>query len=165
MPGSQASSTSLSVCPWTSICFMAPLRKLFDPLPQPPVRGSVDQQVLNPTPLNPTPSTCHKRKQRLHCNLWKAVLQKLHCSIRFFPARMLFLPRAALSQTKNQCSIAKAALQESGAFLPRSCGFHAPAFRLPRCVLLSRETPYGHASATTPILFVKYPNVCNIGSE
>ena len=33
---------------------------------------------------------------------------------------------------KLHCNIEKAALQESGAFLPLSCGFQAPTFRHPR---------------------------------
>ena len=39
------------------------------------------QQVLNPTPLNPTPATCHKRKRKLRCSFRNAALQKLHCNI------------------------------------------------------------------------------------
>ena len=61
------------------------------------------QQVLNPTPLNPTPATCHKRnsrKRKLRCSFRNAALQKLHCNIGF---------SAALS-----------------------CGFQAPTFRHPR---------------------------------
>ena len=36
------------------------------------------------------------------------------------------------SPDKLHCNIEKAALQESGAFLPLSCGFQAPTFRHPR---------------------------------
>ena len=51
----------------------------------------------------------------------------------FCCAGMSFWPKAALQQAKNkQCNIEKAALQESGAFLLLSCGFHAPTFRHPR---------------------------------
>ena len=38
----------------------------------------------------------------------------------------------AAASEKLQCNIEKAALQESGAFLPLSCGFRAPTFRHPR---------------------------------
>ena len=34
---SRASSRSLKVCPWTSICFMASSRKVLDLLPAPPL--------------------------------------------------------------------------------------------------------------------------------
>ena len=98
------------------------------PLPRTP-----DQEVLNPTPLNPTPATCHKRKRKLRCSLWSAALQKLHCNIRFSAVRTSFVPKAALQQAgKMHCNIEIAALQESGAFLPLSCGFQAPTFRHPR---------------------------------
>ena len=44
----------------------------------------------------------------------------------------MLLSKAALQQAKKlQCNIEKAALQESGAFLPLSCKFQAPTFRLP----------------------------------
>ena len=80
-----------------------------------------NQQVLNPTPLNPTPATCHKRKRKLRCSFRKVALQKLHLT-----------PSCAAASEKLHCNIAKAALQESGAFLPLSCGFQAPTFRHPR---------------------------------
>ena len=48
------------------------------------------QQVLNPTPLNPTPATCHKRKRKLRCRFRNAALQKLHCNIRFSAVPMSF---------------------------------------------------------------------------
>ena len=93
----------------------------------------VSQQVLNPTPLNPTPATCHKRKRKLRCNFWNAALQKLHCNNGFSAVRMLFRPKSCAAASKKlQCNIEKAALQESGAFLPLSCGFQAPTFRHPR---------------------------------
>ena len=61
------------------------------------------QQVLNPSPLNPTPATCHKRKRKLHCNFRKVALQKLHCNTRYSEVRTSFLPKAALQQA-NKCS-------------------------------------------------------------
>ena len=48
------------------------------------------QQVLNPTPINPTPATCHKRKQKLRCNLRNAALQKLNCNIGFSAVQTSF---------------------------------------------------------------------------
>ena len=59
------------------------------------------QQVLKPTPLNPTPATCHKRKRKLRCSCRNAALQKLHCNIGFSAVRKSFGPKAALQQTKN----------------------------------------------------------------
>ena len=64
---------------------------------------SRSQEVLNPTPLNPTPATCHKQKQKLRCSFRNVALQKLHCNIRFSAMRKPFLPKAALQQAKN-CS-------------------------------------------------------------
>ena len=45
------------------------------------------QQVLNLTPLNPTPATCHKRKRKLRSSFRSAALQKLHCNIGFSAVR------------------------------------------------------------------------------
>ena len=61
------------------------------------------QEILNPTPLNPTPATCHKRKRKLRCNFRSAALQKLRCNIRFSAVPKWFLPKAALQQARN-CS-------------------------------------------------------------
>ena len=58
----------------------------------------VFQQVLNPTPLNPTPATCHKRKRKSRCSFGSAALQKLRCNIRFSAVRKSFGPKAALQQ-------------------------------------------------------------------
>ena len=45
----------------------------------PQIRENLCQQVLNPTPLNPTPATCHKRKRKLRCNFRTATLAFLQC--------------------------------------------------------------------------------------
>ena len=114
---------------------------------------SVFQQVLNPTPLNPTPATCHKRKRKLRCSFWNAALQKLHCNIRFSAVRMPFWPKAAaLQQTKN-CTATPKSLRcrKSGAFLPLSCGFQAPTFRHPR---LGLAESFAHFSFSPPSLMV-----------
>ena len=66
-------------------------------------RTSTYQQVLNPTPLNPTPATCHKPKRKLRCSFRNAALQKLDCNIGFSAVQMSFGPKAALQQVKN-CS-------------------------------------------------------------
>ena len=65
------------------------------------------QQVLNPTPLNPAPATCHKRKRKLRCSFRHAALQKLHCNIGFSAVRKSFGPKAALQQTKNCTATSK----------------------------------------------------------
>ena len=67
-----------------------------------------DQQVLNPTPLNPTPATCHKRKRKLRCSFRNVALQKLHCNIRFSAAWNFY--------QKLRCRKRKTALQ-----LRKSC--------------------------------------------
>ena len=86
------------------------------------------QQVLNPTPLNPTPATCHKRKQKLRCNFRNAALQKLHCNIRFSAVRKSFVPKAALQQAKNCTATSKKLRCRKAAF---SCRFPA-GFKPPR---------------------------------
>ena len=95
------------------------------------------QQVLNPTPLNPAPATCHKRKRKLRCSFREccaaetALQHWLFCS-----EEVIWTKSCAAANEKLHCNIAKAALQESGAFLPLSCGFQAPTFRHPRSDLL-----------------------------
>ena len=100
------------------------------------------QQVLNPTPLNPTPATCHKRKRKLRCRFSEccaaetALQHWLFCS-----AEVIWTKSCAATNEKLHCNIEKAALQESGAFLPLSCGFQAPTFRT--CwALLTPEIPH-----------------------
>ena len=93
---------------------------------------SSNQQVLNPTPLNPTPATCHKRKTEValqfseSCAAETALQHSLFCS-----AEVIFTKSCAATSEKMHSNIEKAALQESGAFLPLSCGFQGPTFRLP----------------------------------
>ena len=82
--------------------------------------------------LNPTPATCHKQNGScaavfgmLRCRNCTATSAFLHC-------RSHFDQKLRCSKRKLHCNIEKAALQESGAFLPLSCGFQAPTFRHPR---------------------------------
>ena len=98
--------------------------------PQKPERGHIrqNQQVLNPTPLNPTPATCHQRKRKLRCSFRNAALQKLHCNIGFSAMRKSFGPNAALQQTKN-CTATSKKLRCRKVAL--SCRFPA-GFKLPR---------------------------------
>ena len=87
----------------------------------------------HPSKPGPTPATCHKRKQKLRCKFRKVALQQLHCNICFSAVQMSILPASrAATNEKLHCNIEKAALQASGAFLPPSCGFQAPALRHPR---------------------------------
>ena len=50
----------------------------------------------------------------------------------FCNAEGIFTKSCAAASEKLHCNIEKAALQESGAFLPLSCGFQAPTFGHPR---------------------------------
>ena len=71
------------------------------------LRALQSQQVPNPTPLNPAPATCHKRKRKLCCSFRNSALQKLHCNIRFSAVRKSFGPKDALQQTKNCTATSK----------------------------------------------------------
>ena len=86
------------------------------------------QQVLNLTPLNPAPATCHKRKRKLRCSFRSAALQKLHCNIVFSAMRKSFGPKAALQQTKNCTATSKKLRCKKVALF---CRFPA-AFKSPR---------------------------------
>ena len=58
----------------------------------------------------------------------------------FCSADVILTKSCTAASEKLQCNIEKAALQESGAFLPLSCGIQAPTFRHPR-LLTVREPP------------------------
>ena len=60
------------------------------------------------------------------CAAETALQHSLFCS-----ADVVFTKSCAAASEKLHCNIENAALQESGAFLPLSCGFQAPTFRLP----------------------------------
>ena len=90
------------------------------------------------TPFGPARSKPHpcnmsqaKTEVALHfsecCAAEVARQHSLFCS-----ADAIFTKSCAAASEKLHCNIEKAALQESGAFLPLSCGFQAPTFRHPR---------------------------------
>ena len=79
-------------------------------------------------------TSCHKRKTEValqfsgSCTAEAALQHSLFCS-----ADVVFTTSCTATNDKLRCNIEKkTALQESGAFLPLSCGFQAPTFRLPR---------------------------------
>ena len=59
-----------------------------------------------------------------------------HCL--FCSTEVIWTKSCAAANEKLHCNIEKAALQESGAFLPLSCGFQAPTFRHQRFGLAGR---------------------------
>ena len=61
------------------------------------------------------------------CAAETALQHLLVCS-----AEVIWTKSCAAANEKLHCNIEKAALQESGAFLPLSCGFQPPTFRHPR---------------------------------
>ena len=87
-----------------------------------------------PHPSKPPPLQ-HATSDNGSCAAIFGMLRCRNCTatLAFSAVQKSFGPRAVLQQTKNcTCNIEKAALQESGAFLPLSCGFQAPTFRNPR---------------------------------
>ena len=85
---------------------------------QPPETQPAFADVCQQVPLQTHPTTCHKRKQKMRCRFQKVALQKLHCSTRFSAVRTSFLSqKLRCNKRKLHCSIEKAALQESCAFL------------------------------------------------
>ena len=50
----------------------------------------------------------------------------------FCNAEVIWTKSCTAANEKLHCNMEKAALQESGAFLPLSCGLQAPTFRHPR---------------------------------
>ena len=89
---------------------------------------SFSQKVLNPTPLNPAPATCHKRKRKLRCSFRNAALQKLHCNIGFFcSAEVIWTKSCAAANEKLHCNIEKLRCRK----VALSCRFPA-GFKPPR---------------------------------
>ena len=80
------------------------------------------------------------------CAAEVALQHSLFCS-----AEVVFTKSCAAASEKLQCNIEKAGLQESGAFLPLSCGFQAPTFRHPRLA------PADSASIRNPCFFGGFP--------
>ena len=86
-----------------------------------------------PHPSKPQPCDTPQAKTEValrvsECCAAKVALQhSLFCS-----ADVICTKSCAAANEKLHCNIEKAALQESGAFLPLSCGFQAPTFRHPR---------------------------------
>ena len=86
-----------------------------------------------PHPSKPHPCNMPQAKTEVAlqfsecCAAETALQHRLFCS-----AEVIWTRSCAAANEKLHCKIGKAALQESGAFLPLSCGFQAPTFRHPR---------------------------------
>ena len=86
-----------------------------------------------PHPSKPHPCNMPQAKTEVAlqcsecCAAETALQHRLFCS-----AEAIWTRSCAAANEKLHCNIEKAALQESGAFLPLSCGFQAPTFRHPR---------------------------------
>ena len=90
-----------------------------------------------PHPSKPHPCNMPQRKTEValqfseSCAAETALQHWLFCS-----ADAIFTRSCAATKEKLHCNIEKAALQESGALLPLSCGFQAPTLRRPAESLL-----------------------------
>ena len=93
-------------------------RKSASPIPHP----------SKPRPCNMPQAKTEVALQFSDCCAAETALQHwLFCS-----AEVIWTKSCAAANEKLHCNIEKAALQESGVFLPLSCGFQAPTFRHPR---------------------------------
>ena len=86
-----------------------------------------------PHPSKPHPCNMPQAKtevalQFLECCAAETALQHSLCC----NADVICTKSCAAANEKLHCNIEIASLQESGAFLPLSCGFQAPTFRHPR---------------------------------
>ena len=70
----------------------------------------------------------------------------------FCSAEVIWTKSCGAANEKLHCNIEKAALQESGAFLPLSCGFQAPTFRHPR---LGPADQWGAEQESQRFLFLR----------
>ena len=75
------------------------------------------QQVLNPTPLNPTPATCHKRKTEVALQFSESCAAELHCNIRFSAVwTSIFTKSCAATSEKQHCNIEKSCVARKWRF-------------------------------------------------
>ena len=89
----------------------------------------------NPKPHPSKPHPCNMPQAKTEvalqfsecCAAETALQHRLFCS-----AEVIWTRSCAARNEKLHCNIEKAALQESGAFLPLFCGVQAPTFRHPR---------------------------------
>ena len=86
-----------------------------------------------PHPSKPHPCNMPQAKTEVAlqfsecCAAETALQHRLFCN-----AEVIWTKSCAAANEKLHCSVGKAVLQESGAFLPLSCGFQVPTFRHPR---------------------------------
>ena len=96
------------------------------------LRGSVSASP-KPHPSKPHPCNMPEAKTEVAlqfsecCAAEVALQHSLFCSVEVISTKS-----CAAANEKPHCNFEKAALQESGSFLPLSCGFQAPTFRHPR---------------------------------
>ena len=84
-------------------------------------------------PSKPHPCNMPQAKTDVALQFSKRCAAEVALQHGFFCSADIILTKScAAASKKMQCNIEKAALQESGAFLPLSCGFQAPTFRHPR---------------------------------
>ena len=92
------------------------------------ISGSPKPHPSKPHPCNMPQAKTEVALQFLECCAAETALQHL----LFCSADVICTKSCAATNEKLHCNIEIAALQESGAFLPLSCGFQAPTFRHPR---------------------------------
>ena len=102
----------------------------------PQVLAGTARKVAKSTRLcSYTPHPCNMPQAKTEVALQSSECCAAEVALRhwlFCSAEVISTKSCAATSEKVQCNIEKAAWQESGAFLPLSCGFQAPTFRLPR---------------------------------
>ena len=96
---------------------------------------SANKSSASPKPHPSKPHPCNMPQAKTEialqfsecCAAEIALQHSLVCTVD-----VILTKSCAAASEKLHCNIAKAALQESGAFLPLSCGFQAPTFGHPR---------------------------------
>ena len=80
-----------------------------------------------PHPSKPHPCNMPQAKTEVALQFWECCAAEVALQHSLFcNAAAIFAKSCTAASEKLQCNIEKAALQESGAFLPLSCGFPAP---------------------------------------
>ena len=118
-----------------------PLSRSYLDLPR---SNRTSPESASPTPHPSKPHPCNMPQAKTEvalqfsecCAAETALQHRLFCS-----AEVIWTRSCAAANEKLHCNIEKAALQESGAFLPLSCGFQAPTFGHPRLGPADRGQP------------------------
>ena len=126
------------------------------------LRGAESEALTRQSSASPKPhpSKPHPRNMpQVKSRSCSAIFGKLRCrnctaTFAFLQCGRHFTKGCVATSEKLHCNIERAALQESGVFLPLSCGFQTPTFRPPRLGPAESER---HGVSQCRAIWTQYP--------